>query len=89
MDDIRISIEMRIEAASEFGARRYAAKCGISVSDEKWYPHRGTNGGKLYISSSSPCPGIARVLDADAHLCGGRAPQSEFCASPVPDAVHC
>lgn len=89
MDDVKISIEIRIEAASEFSARRYAVKCGISASDEKWYPHRGTSGGKLYISSSIPFTGIAQTLDADARLCGGRAPGSEFRASLVPDAVHC
>lgn len=89
MDDVRISIEMRIEARSEFSARRYAEKCGLSVSDGKWYPHRDTNGGKLYISSSAPCQGIAQALAADASLCGGRASQSDFCANPGSDAVHC
>ncbi len=82
MDDVKISIEIRIEAVSEFSARRYAAKCGISASEGKWYPHRGTNGGKLYVSSSTPETRIAQALDANARLCAGSVPEKKIGTGP-------
>lgn len=58
MSDIKISIEVRIEASNESAARQYAARHGIDVSRAKWFPNLGGKDGRLYAATSAPFPAI-------------------------------
>lgn len=58
MSEIKISIEVRIEACSESVARQYAGAHGIDVRDGKWYPNHGSDGGRLYVTSTTPFAGL-------------------------------
>jgi hypothetical protein len=62
MNEIKISIELRIEAPSESAARQYASAHGIDVSNGKWYPNHGGNGGRLYATSTTPFPGLLQHM---------------------------
>ena len=48
MNDIKLSIEIRIEAGSEGAARKYATAHGIDVNGAKWHRNPGEVGGRLY-----------------------------------------
>ena len=50
--DIKVSIEVRIEADSESAARQYAASNGIDVNLAKWSPNSDDNGGRLYAATT-------------------------------------
>jgi hypothetical protein len=50
--DIKVSIEVRIEADSESAARQYAANNGIDVNLAKWSPNSDNNGGRLYAATT-------------------------------------
>jgi hypothetical protein len=50
--DIKVSIEVRIEADSEDAARQYAAKHGIDVDHARWSPNGDDKGGRLYAAST-------------------------------------
>ncbi len=50
--DIKVSIEVRIEADSESAARQYAANNGIDVNLAKWSPNSDDNGGRLYAATT-------------------------------------
>ena len=51
-NDIKVSIEVRIEADSESAAREYAANNGIDVNLAKWSPNSDDNGGRLYAATT-------------------------------------
>ena len=51
-NDIKVSIEVRIEADSESAARQYAATHGIDVNSAKWAPNGDDKGGRLYAAST-------------------------------------
>jgi hypothetical protein len=51
-NDIKVSIEVRIEADSEGAARQYAASNGIDVADAKWSPNGNDKGGRLYAATT-------------------------------------
>ncbi len=51
-NDIKVSIEVRIEAISESAARQYAAKHGIDVNHAKWASNGDDKGGRLYAAST-------------------------------------
>jgi hypothetical protein len=55
-NDIRVSIEIRIEAISESAARQYAARHDIDVHQAKWSPNGDDNGGRLYAASTFIVP---------------------------------
>jgi hypothetical protein len=50
--DIKVSIEVRIEADSENAAREYAASNGIDVNMAKWSPNSDDKGGRLYAAAT-------------------------------------
>lgn len=54
MNNVTISIEMRIEAGSESAAREYAAMYGIDVTLAKWQRNCNGKGGRLYVVGSAP-----------------------------------
>jgi len=59
MNDITISVEIRIEAGSESEARKYAAAHGIDTTRAHWQRNPGSQEGRLYVTDSSPlgyCP---------------------------------
>ena len=64
MNEIKISIEVRIEAPSESAARQCASAHGIDVDAGKWYPNHGGDGGRLYVTSTTPFAGLRQ-------WCGG------------------
>ncbi len=51
-NDIKVSIEVRIEADSESAARQYAATNGIDVEQAKWSPNGDDKGGRLYATTT-------------------------------------
>lgn len=51
-NDIKVSIEIRIEAISESAARQYAARHGIDVQQAKWSANSDDEGGRLYAAST-------------------------------------
>ena len=64
MDDVKVSIDIRLEAGSERQARRYAAQHGIDTSCAKWSKNHQDDGGRLYIvvSSASSAMIVSSVL---------------------------
>lgn len=54
MGDIKISIEVRIEAGTESAARQYAAVHGIDGTLAKWFPNPVGKGGRLYATAAMP-----------------------------------
>ncbi len=64
MDDVKVSIDIRLEAGSERQALRYAAQHGIDTSCAKWSKNHQGDGGRLYIaiSSASSAMTISSVL---------------------------
>jgi hypothetical protein len=64
MDDVRVSIDVRLEAGSERQALRYAAQHGIDTSCAKWSKNHEDDGGRLYIafSSASAAMTVSSVL---------------------------
>ena len=90
MNDIKISIELRIEANSESAARRYAAKHGINIGDAKWYPNRESKGGgKFYASTNTPFLGTVQTRQTSAGICGCSDMANTFCANPVHKILYC
>lgn len=57
--DIKVSIEVRIEADSESAARQYAASNGIDLNLAKWSPNGNDDGGRLYATTTF----FSRVAD--------------------------
>ncbi len=57
MSDIKISIEVRIDADSESAARQYAATYGINVTRSEWCPNSGGKDGRLYAVATAPFTG--------------------------------
>ncbi len=58
MGEIKITIEVRIEADSEGAARQYALAQGIDVTNAKWSSDFGGKGGRLYVVATTPFPNI-------------------------------
>jgi hypothetical protein len=54
MNNVTISIEMRIDAGSEDEARQYAAEHGIDATYSKWQRNCDGKGGRLYVVASAP-----------------------------------
>jgi len=65
MNDITISVEIRIEAGSESEARKYAAAHGIDTTRAHWQRNPGSKEGRLYVAGSSPL-GVAQFFKYDA-----------------------
>ena len=54
MSDVKISIEIRIEAGTEGEARKYAAAHGIDTTCAHWQRNSSSKGGRLYVADSTP-----------------------------------
>jgi hypothetical protein len=82
MDDIKISIELCVEATSESAARHYAVTHGVDTSAAKWSPdHDGKGRGKLYASTSTP---FARVVQSQQpDICSNNGFVYTLCAKPA------
>ena len=67
MNNIRVSIDIRIEADSESRARRYAVKHGFDAAGARWSKNHESDGGRLYIvftSLASISDGLSSVKAA-------------------------
>ncbi len=54
MSEIKISIEIRIDAGSESAARQYATAHGIDVTRSEWCPNDSGKDGRLYAAATAP-----------------------------------
>jgi hypothetical protein len=82
MNNVKISIEMRIEAGTESEARQYAVAHSIDVALARWHRNSDCEGGRLYVVASTPLSAGQRSHDAAADLCGSNVPDHIFCSSP-------
>ncbi len=53
MGNVKMNIEVRIEADDESAARHYAATHGIDVSNAKWASNGVGKNGRLYTASTT------------------------------------
>lgn len=75
MNNVKISIEMRIEAGTEIEARQYAAAHSIDVTLARWHRNSDCNGGRLYVVASTPLSAVRCSHNAaeglrDSHAAG-------------------
>jgi hypothetical protein len=75
MNNVKISIEMRIEAGTESEARQYAAMHSIDVTLARWHRNSDCNGGRLYVVASTPLCAVQCSHNAaeglhDSHAAG-------------------
>ncbi len=68
MEQVKVSIDIRLEAGSERQALHYAAQHGIDTSCAKWSKNHQDEGGRLYIVvSSASAASAASIVSSALH----------------------
>jgi hypothetical protein len=79
MNNVKISIEMRIEAGTESEARQYAAAHSIDVTLARWHRNSDCEGGRLYVVASTPL---------SAAQCSHNAAGNISCSNPPAEGLR-
>ena len=84
MNNVKISIEMRIEAGTESEARQYAAMHSIDVTLARWHKNSDCSGGRLYVVASTPFSAAQRSRNAAEGLRDSHATDNPSCFNRPP-----